>query len=73
MPAPGSNGSGLANTATIARTKIKVGMDSVTLKYMVMTESIQPRRYAAMIPKAPPISDAASTETNEITSDILVP
>ena len=46
IPAPGSKGSGLANTATIARTKIKVGMDSVTLKYMVMTESIQPRTVA---------------------------
>ena len=44
IPADGLNGSGLENTATITRTRTRVGIDRVTLKYIVTTESTQPRR-----------------------------
>ena len=69
----GLKGSGLANIATIVITRMRVGIDNVVLKYMEITASTQPRRYAARIPKKPPITIPSKTVINAMPSEYRVP
>ena len=70
---PGLNGSGLAKMATSAKSRTNVGNANVTLKYMEMIASIQPRVYPAITPKKAPISAPRVTDTTATPSDIRVP